>query len=157
MRSVPGVYSPRQIKCRRRELLFDYSAARKRGIAVHGSIGSMEEYATGVTHKKLESYNQKASLHTTGTRPRQPRTEDPFDGKCSNPRRFMAIVQAPSFRSGRAPPKFGSHCMACKRHHYRRPLHWRRQYTPATFQDHIAECGEIVNRKHVTTLTGRSP
>jgi hypothetical protein len=150
LKSVPGIYSPRGIKCQRRERLFDYSAAQKQGIAIHGSAESMEEHVSETARKKLESYSAKASVCRRGIRLRQPRTEDPFDGHSSSPRSFMAIIRAPFLRSAREPPEFGSHCLACKPHHYHRPLHWRRKYTLATFQDHIEECGQIVDGKHVT-------
>lgn len=150
MKSFPGRYSPRGIKCQRREILFDYSAARQAGIAVHGTISSMEKYASEMASKRLEIYNTKMSLRRTAVRNlRPPRTEDDFDGYSSNPKRFMGIVCAPFFGAHTAFPDWGFHCLACKAHHYGRPLHWRRKYTMNSFQDHIRECGEIVDGKHI--------
>ncbi|KAL4891353.1 hypothetical protein BDV59DRAFT_182300 [Aspergillus ambiguus] len=150
MKSFPGRYSPRGVKCRRRETLFDYSAARQAGIAVHGTVESMEEYASGMVSKRLENYNSKLSLRRTdGTHLRPPRYEDSFDGHCSNPRRFMAIIRAPFMNERMVSPEWGLHCIACKPHHYCRPIHWRRKYTINGFQDHVRECGEIIDEKHV--------
>lgn len=150
MKSFPGCYSPREIKCRHRETLYDYSAARQTGIAVHGTISSMEKYASEVASKRLEAYNTKLSLRrTNGTNLRPPRSEDSFDGRCSNPRRFMGIIRAPFFNSQTGYPDWGFHCVACKAHHYRRPLHWRRRYTVHSFQNHVKECGEIREGKHI--------
>lgn len=154
LKSFPGRYSPRGIKCRRREILIDYAAARQAGIAVHGSASSMEEYASEMASKRLDAYNAKLSLgRTNGTNLRPPRSEDPFDGLSSNPRRFMAIVRAPFFSVQTVVPEWGFHCVACKSHHYGRPLHWRRKYTKDSFQDHIKECGEVVKKNHVPRVS----
>lgn len=77
LQSIPGCYSSRKIKWRRREVLYDYSAAREAGITVHGSISSMEEYTSKVASKKLAAFNTKRSLHKKdGPKLRPPRTED---------------------------------------------------------------------------------
>ncbi|PLB36068.1 uncharacterized protein BDW47DRAFT_119085 [Aspergillus candidus] len=106
MKSFPGCYSPRAIKCRRRETLVDCSAARQAGITVHGTVDSMEKYVSEMINKRLENNNSE---------------EDPFDGHCSNPRRFMGIIRAPCFNSQQPSPEWGLHCIACKSHHYHRP------------------------------------
>lgn len=150
MKSFPGFYSPREIKCRQRQTLFDYSSARQTGIAVHGTISYMEKYASEMASNRLAAYNTKLSLHrTNGTNLRPPRSEDSFDGRCSNPKRFMGIIRAPLFNSQTGFPDWGFHCVACKAHHYCRPLHWRRKYTVHSFQDHVRECGEIIEGKHI--------
>lgn len=150
MKSFPGRYSPRGIKCRRREALYDYAAARQTGIAVHGSINAMEEHASEMARKQLEVYNTKLSLRRpTRTNLRLPRLEDPFDGRCSNPKRFMGIIRAPFFSAQTIAPDWGLHCFACKPSHYGRPLHWRRKFTVDSFRDHIRECGEITEGKHI--------
>lgn len=154
MKSFPGRYSPRGIKCRQRETLFDYSAARQAGIAVHGTIGSMEEHVSEMASKRLDAYNTKLSLRrTNGTNLRRPRSEDSFDGRNSNPKRFMGIIRAPFFSVQTVFSDWGFHCVACKDHHYCRPLHWRRKYTVDSFQDHIRECGEIIGGKHIPLVS----
>lgn len=153
MKSFPGCYSPRAIKCRRRQTLFDYSAAREAGIATHGTVESMENYASETKTKRLKSYRSNLSRRRTGgANLRPPSYEDPFDGHCSNPRRFMGIIRAPFFNSPTASPEWGFHCIACKSHHYRRPIDWRRKYTINGFQDHVRECGEIREGKHVPSI-----
>lgn len=153
LKSFPGRYSPREIKCRRRETLFDYSTARQAGVAVHGTMSSMEEYASNMITKRLKTYNSKVSLRRTGgANLRLPRSEDVFDGRYSNPKRFMGIIRAPFFNVQTVSPDCGFHCVACKSHHYSRPLHWRRKYTLNNFQDHLRECGEIIGDKHVTPM-----
>ncbi|PYI03077.1 hypothetical protein BO78DRAFT_400088 [Aspergillus sclerotiicarbonarius CBS 121057] len=158
MKSFPGCYSPRGIKCRRRrQTLFDPSAARRAGIAVHGTIEAMETYATEMILKKLPVYQSRPSLcgrpdgsgmHVL----RPPRVEDPFDAQCCNPRRFMGVMRAPLLRGMMVAPEWGFHCLACKPHHYGRPLHWRRMYMVDSFRDHVGECGEIVEGKHVPRM-----
>lgn len=154
MKSLPGRYSPRGIKCRQRETLFDYSAARQTGIAVHGTIRAMEEYTSEMASKRLDVYNTKLSLRgTNGTNMRPPRSGDSFDGRCSNPKRFMGIIRAPFFSIQTAFADWGFHCVACKAHHYCRPLHWRRKYTMDSFQGHIRQCGEIIEGKHIPLVS----
>lgn len=154
MKSFPGRYSPRGIKCRQRQTLFDYSSARQTGITVHGTVSSMESYASEMASSRLAAYNAKLSLdRTNGTNRRPPRSEDAFDGRSSNPKRFMGIVRAPFFKSQTGLPDWGFHCVACKDHHYCRPLHWRRMYTVNGFQDHVRECGEIKEGKHIPLVS----
>lgn len=151
LKSFPGCYSPRRTKYRRREVLTDYSSARQIGIETHGSITSIENHTSEMARKKLEAFDMKRSFHRGhGADLRQPRTEDLFDGRSSNPRRFFGIIRAPFFNLGTSSTEWGSHCIACKSHHYCRPLHWRRKYTVVSFQDHIRECGEIVDEKYIT-------
>lgn len=153
MKSFPGRYSSRGIKCRQRETLFDYSAVRQTGITIHGTISSMEEYALEMTSNRREAHATLSLRRTNGTNLRPPRSEDSFDGRCSNPKRFMGIIRAPFLSVQTAFPDLGFHCVACKAHHYCRPLHWRRRYTVDSFQDHIQECGEIIEGKHVPRVT----
>ncbi|OJJ99630.1 hypothetical protein ASPACDRAFT_43254 [Aspergillus aculeatus ATCC 16872] len=81
MKSFPGHYSPRGIKCRRRETLFDHCSAREAGIAVHGTAEAMERFAAEMVSKQLEAYNSRLPLRQTSQIPgRLPRSEDAFDG-----------------------------------------------------------------------------
>jgi hypothetical protein len=151
MRTVPGSYSPREIQIGNRLMLIDHSAARQAGFAVHGSTSAMEQFASDITFEKLEKYRSRKSQQTAGAgtaTPRRPRTEDEFDGRTSNPRRFVAIVRAPFLDVRIGSPEWGFHCAACKMHHYTRPLHWRRKFTEESFKHHITECGEIIDGKH---------
>lgn len=147
-KSLPGYYSSRGIKCRRRLTLVDHSAAREAGIVLHGDIDTMKQHAAEITTKRLETYQSRHSRHAGGPKPRQPRSEDSFDGYSSNPMRFMGVVRAPLINACTATPQWGFHCIACKSHHYGRPLHWRRKFTKESFQDHIRECGKIIDGKH---------
>ncbi|PLB48396.1 hypothetical protein P170DRAFT_211578 [Aspergillus steynii IBT 23096] len=158
MKSFPGCYSPLELRCRQRQTLFDYSAARQAGIVAHGTIHSMEKYASETLAKRLATYNSKLSTRRTGgARPRPPRLEDSFDGQCSNPKRFMGIIRAPFFNQQTGSLEWGLHCIACESHHYHRPLHWRREFTVKGFQDHISECGEIKEGKHISQYFIRPP
>ncbi|KAH2761567.1 hypothetical protein KXW10_000389 [Aspergillus fumigatus] len=152
MKSVPGCYSPREIKVRTRLTLFDHDTARQVGVAVHGTVSTMEQYALQMTFQRLERYQSRKSQQTPGagkSTPRRPRSEDEFDGRMSNPKRFVAIVRAPFLDVRTGSSEWGSHCVACRPYHYNRPLHWRRKFTDKSFEDHIKECGEIIDGKHV--------
>ena len=146
-KSVPGRYSSRGIQCRRRITLIDHSAAREAGIVVHGDSNSMKQYVSESLTKNLEIHKSRNST-STGAKPRLPRSADSFDGFSSNPLRFMGIIRAPVLDARMAEPQWGFHCIACKPHHYGRPLHWRRKYTKESYRDHIRECGEIIGGKH---------
>lgn len=80
MKSVPGYYSPREMKCRTRLTLLDHDAAREAGIAVHGSIDAMVQHASKMTSKKLDQYGARKALHRADSpKPRRPRSEDAFE------------------------------------------------------------------------------
>ena len=147
-KSIPGLYSPRGIKCRRRLTLIDHSAAREAGIVMHGDSNSMKQYAPETLNKRLEIHQSRKATSTGGVKPRLPRSEDSFDGFSSNPLRFMGIIRAPVLGARMGSPQWGFHCIACKPHHYGRPLHWRRKFTKESYRDHIRECGEIIDGKH---------
>lgn len=150
MKSIPGVYSPREIKCRARLVLIDFCAATQAGITLHGTKRAMERYVLEMASKKLKGFRSGKLQHRAGDdpTPRPPRSEDRFDGHTSNPRRFMAVVRAPFLDSRTRLPVWGFHCLACKNHHYGRLLHWRRKFTRESFEDHVRECGEIFDGKH---------
>lgn len=124
MTSLPGRYSPREIKCRSRITLFDRDSARQAGTVAHGSVSAMEQYASKVACKKLENYSCRKRLRKAGgPNPRRPRSGDGFDGHESNPRRFMGAIRAPFLDVRTGSSELGFHCLACKVHHYNRPLH----------------------------------
>lgn len=152
MKTAPGCYSPRNIKVRKGLTLIDHNAARDAGFAVHSSASAMEQYTSNIALKKMQKYQYRKSQLTESTGrsiPRRPRTEDEFDGYTSNPRRFVAIVRAPYLDRRLGSPVKGFHCVACKVHHYNRPLHWRRKFTEESFKRHVTECGEVIDGKHV--------
>ena len=149
MKSVPGYYSPREIKWRARFTLIDHDAAREAGIAAHGSIGSMVQHAYEMKAKRLQQYEaRKALWGTDGPNLHRPRSNDFFDGYSSNPKRFLGIIRAPLLNPRTGSPECVFHCIACRPHHYLRPLHWRRVFTRESFEDHIRECGEIIHGQH---------
>ena len=149
MKSVPGRYSPREIKCRTRLTLIDHEAAREAGIAVHGSMDAMVRHTSETTSKRLEQYeSRKSSRRADGPNMRRPRSEDDFDGHSSNPRRFLGIVRVPLLNACTGFPECVFHCIACRTYHYGRPLHWRRQFTRESFDGHIRAYGETIDGQH---------
>jgi hypothetical protein len=154
MKSIPGRYSPREIKCSTRLTLIDHDAARQAGIRLHGSVSAMEHHTAELASEKLEKYQRRASGHEArqSQRTRRPKLEDDFDGFSSNPKRFMGIVRAPLIDTRLGTVEWGVHCIACKSHHYDKPLHWRRMFTTDSFKDHVSECGEVINGHHSRQL-----
>lgn len=130
-----------------------YSIARQARITLHGSIYSMEAYVCEMACKRLNIYHTKLSLRRNGTNLWPPRLEDSFDGLDSNPKRFMGDVRAPFFNGQTVDLDWGFHCLACKAHHYGRPLHWRRKYTTDTFQDDLRKCGKIIEGERVPLVS----
>jgi len=154
MRSIPGIYSPNQKKCRHRLTLVDYDYARRAGIALHGSVTAMEKHVSDIAGQKLQRYRERLSQRPTSPSApttRRPRTEGPFDGKSGNPLRFMAIVRTPWLNRISQDVELGSYCIGCERSYdsYRnRPMHFRRKFTVDVFNEHLRQCGRIENGKH---------
>ena len=154
MRSIPGVYTSWEKKRYQRCTLIDPKSAYDAGIALHGSLSTMERHVMDGTAQKLQKYNDrvhKAVLEGSGSSKRsvrRPRTEDLFDGRTGNPLRFMAIVQAPWLNTISQEAEWGFHCIGCTAHHIMRPLHWRRKFNEASFKDHLKECGDIQDGEH---------
>ncbi|KAK2845244.1 hypothetical protein FQN49_005913 [Arthroderma sp. PD_2] len=155
MRSLPGRYSPRDLKSSSRLTLVDHSSARDTGVTLHGTVGAMEKYASDMIIKKLDDYEDRKSLYKKGygPKPRRPRSEDEFDEYESNPKRFMAIVQAPFLQPCAKSPEWGFHCLGCKKNHYDKPTNWRRKFIQKSFDAHIKEFGEIISKKHSKIVT----
>jgi hypothetical protein len=66
MKTVPGCYSPLEIKIRTRLTLLDHDAARQIGVAVHGTVSTMDQYALQMTSQKLERYQSLKSQQAPG-------------------------------------------------------------------------------------------
>ncbi|PWY94017.1 hypothetical protein BO94DRAFT_531983 [Aspergillus sclerotioniger CBS 115572] len=149
MKSFPGCYSPRGLERRRRKTLYDYSARRKTGIRVHGTVKAMEKFSAEVLSEKLKTYFLCINHKMRVTRPI---CRDSFDDRSSNPKRFMGIIRVPCFRIEFKPGgslEWGFHCLACKSLHCDRPLHWGRMFTTESFRAHLAECGAVVKGRYV--------
>lgn len=151
MRSVPGCYSPNQRNCRTRLLLIDSESARRAGVARHGSVLAMEQHVARAASKSLEEYHKRVSQKAAGVPgpvPRQPPSAMVRGKRTGDARRFMAAVHAPWVDMPTNSAEWGFHCVGCERQYRCRPLHWRRKYIVNTFNDHILECGRIINGSH---------
>ncbi|KAI5465235.1 hypothetical protein BGZ63DRAFT_478851 [Mariannaea sp. PMI_226] len=150
MRVIPGIYSPNE-KRAKSSVLVDYQSAQDAGISRYGSLITMHEYVADVEAKRLDAYERalEAQLHRPNTRRRQgPRATDSFDGHSGNPFRFVAIVRVPWLnRASKEMVEWGFHCVGCSKSSCP-PLHYRRKFTVASFDDHIKQCGDIKNGKH---------
>ncbi|KID86156.1 F-box domain-containing protein [Metarhizium guizhouense ARSEF 977] len=150
MRVIPGIYSPNEKKATKTTLV-DYESAFDAGIARHGSLGAMDEFVAGVAAKKLQAYGRRviqAQQSGSSRRTRMPPLVDPFDASSGNPLRFVAIVRVPWLnRTSQDGVEWGFYCVGCARS-IDFPLHWRRQFTPASFDQHMIQCGDIINGRH---------
>jgi hypothetical protein len=101
----------------KRFILFDHDTAPEAGLALYGSETAMRQNAAAILSDKMDLYESRISQQTAGTRtttPRKPQISDEPDNGFLNPKRFMAIVRAPSLdRSGAL--EWGFHCAACQK------------------------------------------
>lgn len=142
MKSVPGCYSTSEHRRRSRFTLFDYNAGMQTGLAIHGTRGAMNQYA-------LETWTKKA----TQSRCRKKINRYGPDLSSWNPKRFMGIVRAGVLNARTGAPEWGLHCSACRYHWFNSQrcigtFNWCRKFTRESFEDHIRECGEIIDGKH---------
>jgi hypothetical protein len=83
----------------KRFILLDHDTARETGLALYGSETAMRQSAAAILFDRMDLYQSRISQQTAGTRtttPRKPRISDEPDNGYRNPKRFMAIVCAPS-------------------------------------------------------------
>ncbi|CAK3945229.1 Cyclin-like F-box [Lecanosticta acicola] len=150
MKAVPGRYSPNDKLCRKRSVLYDPESAQQAGTAWHGSQEAMRKAAADHLAQKVLEYENRMEEYLSGviqSKPRRPTgSPEEHDGRSSNPRRYMAIVRAPSLAEGISISGF--HCTGCQREYRSRPLHWRRKYTDETFRTHIQQGGVIRDGRH---------
>lgn len=80
-------------------MLIDHGSALKAGIAVHGSLSAMEQYASERLHARLEKYTARRISYDNrledAPRPRRPKSGDSVDKGEFDPRPFMGVVCAP--------------------------------------------------------------
>lgn len=151
MRVIPGTYSPNEKKVGVPSVLVDYESALRAGVSRHGSLSAMHEYVANMEARKLQAYNARlAAVQQSGSvtrRMRQPRASDPFDGQSGNPFRFVAIVRVPWLSRALQEVEWGFHCVGCEKS-CRPPLHYRRKFTAASFDEHLKQFGDIQDGKH---------
>jgi hypothetical protein len=150
MRVIPGTYSLNEKKVAQ-SVLADYASALRAGVALHGSLSAMRKYVLDMESQRLQDYRAKiAAAQQSGPitrRMRRPWAADPFDGQSGNAFRFVAIVRVPWLSRVSREMEWGFHCVACAKSS-RSHLHYRRQFTTASFGDHLSQCGKIQNGKH---------
>lgn len=107
----------------------------------------MQKFVLEPRSKMLAQYQSRESVNRLL---RPPKHRDDFDRYKINP---MGIVRAPVLKSLARAPEWGLNCVTCRFHRadYGFPysiFHWRRKFTRESFEDHIRECGEIINGRH---------
>ncbi|OAQ83736.1 F-box domain-containing protein [Purpureocillium lilacinum] len=151
VRALPGVYTPREKKLHR-VVLVDYASARHAGIAHHGSEAAMNRYMEATRVAQVQAYNAKGtasgrSASSAACHTHPPKLEDPPDDGPWNPFRFAAVCRVPWLNSETQQVESGFHCLGCK-YEIDLPLNFRREFTRASFGEHLEECGPIVDGKH---------
>ena len=153
MKSIPGIYSPNQLKCLKALSLFDYESAYEAGVAYFGSPSAMGQFVAREAAQKSLNYQRRVSRalarDTSARRPlRRPRTEDPFDGQSGNPLRFIAIVGAPYVDATSLEQHWGFYCEGCRDRSHGWPQNFRRRFDENSFKNHIKQCGTIKDGRH---------
>lgn len=158
MRVIPGTYAPSNRKARR-GILVDYASARNAGIAFHESVNAMNEYVRRLKQERNKAHEEmlatwtKAFENGLATAAERPGSNLPgFDGHTANPLRYVAIVRLPWLDKPAQEIEWGFHCLGCERS-TRLPLHYRRQFTKASFDQHLQEDGGISFDKRTLQYT----
>lgn len=142
-RSIPGCYTREETDIRTRLTLVDSACARQAGIALHGSVSAMEQHATDVASMRRLAYAAKRMLKAEGAlipTPHRPPPAKAYDGRETNPRRFLAIVRAPWLDLRTRSLEWGFHCLSCL--YMDDPWQWTAKFTAETFHGHFEECGK---------------
>jgi hypothetical protein len=158
MKSIPGTFSPNGRKCKNRLRLVDHDSARCAGIKIHGTAITMEQYVADVARRKQEEFEKKLGkrfekrkthVQTGGiiTWP-CPLIKSAVDGHSSNPLRFLAIVRMPVYNRLTQTVEDGRYCIGCEREYRSGRQNWRRQFSKASFDAHLLECGPIQDGRH---------
>jgi hypothetical protein len=105
----------------------------------------MRKYVSDIEARKLQE--RRAAGQQARSDRVQPLQVVPIDGYSGNPLRFVAIVRMPWLNKESQQLEWGFHCVGYEKLS-RPPLHYRRQFTTASFRQHLEQCGEIQNQKH---------
>jgi len=148
MTTVTGIYTPMH-RPRQYSLEFvDPATAHLQGIKLHGSQSAMDLYVAK-KQKKLEKRREarRGRLKPLSSQYALDRMLQTLDEKSANPLRFVAIVCFPWLNAATGKSERGRWCIAC-RHLRTRPTHFQRRFSIEMFQEHLKECGAIVNGEH---------
>jgi hypothetical protein len=144
---VPGTYAPNMKKANQ-TLLIDYQSALYAGVLLHGSVNAMNKHVSRTKAKDMEAYEKRLEASSrSGARVRRPYNSDPVDLNSANPLRYVAIVRVPWLDRPAQEIEWGFHCSGCE-NSSRLPLHYRRQFTTVSFDEHLRQCGRIQDRQH---------
>lgn len=150
MQVTPGIYSPNE-KVAPRVVLVDYESAFRAGMELNRSVSGAQEHVSDTVARTLRTSNTATATpyQPTSTTPRTKKNRPPqVDARSGNPLRFVAVVHFPWFNKQPKEVDWGFHCLGCEKSN-RAPLHYRRRFWAASFDDHIKQCGTIKNGRHV--------
>jgi hypothetical protein len=144
---VPGTYAPNMKKASG-TILIDYQSALCAGVLLHGSVNAMEKYVSRAKARDMEAYEKRLNASKrSGARVRLPYSSDSVDLNSANPFRYVAIVRVPWLDRPAREIEWGFHCSGCENSN-RLPLHYRRQFTTLSFDEHLIQCGRIQDGQH---------
>lgn len=149
MRSVPGCYTGAEKARLTPLILVDRGMAFQRALEVHGSEDAMWAHVKKRTASLEAAYQDQLRSRqpgSTGRRPRRPSPTQPTNGPIGDPRRYMAVVQAPHIANSTAIVQYGRYCRGCR--HSPGDDRWRRKYHLEAFVEHLREQGNIVSGRH---------
>lgn len=149
MRSVPGVYTGAEKARRIPMVLLDRDMVRQRAIDLHGSEDRMLDFLKQKSTSLEAQYQDRCRAREAGQtdkRLRKPTPAQPTNGRPGDPRRYMAIVQAPYINHQTCKVDFGRFCSACARSYA--DHEWRRRYVSQSFAEHLHQSGQVIDGSH---------
>ena len=155
MHSLPGHYSEKERRYRKRERLVDTTVAWQAGITKHGSEQAMKSYVlhkTAQAHARYLRQWEEAQADKKHKRVRRPKPllPDPWGTGPSEVKRFMAIVEAPWINKADMSVHWGRVCLGCQviwkdeRNEEIDPL---RVHNVGSFEQHLKKAGPIVENR----------
>ncbi|KAI8679458.1 F-box domain-containing protein [Fusarium keratoplasticum] len=153
MKVMPGVYSPARVASVE-SVFVDSESALNAGLEIHGSSDVMTETVIEKEMERINEYSRRRYEAAFSEEDPKPFVEPPevflsrCDERVNNPHRFLAIVPAPWFNKAKQLTEQGFHCIGCEDLE-KMPFHHRRRFTATSFEEHLEECGEINQGKHV--------
>lgn len=152
MKAIPGQYSPARVASVE-SVFVDSESALNVGLEIHGSSDAMTRNVIAKELERINEYSRRRYESAFSEEDPKPFVEPPevflsrCDERVNNPHRFMAIVPAPWVNKAKQVTERGFPCPGCEGLE-KLPFHRRRRYTATSFEEHLEECGEIINGKH---------
>lgn len=157
MRAVTGTYSKQGKDVPRRAVLVDYMSAFTAALERYGDFERIRRAVRRMETRDLWAYDWRTgpwasipynrAVHRLGRAGRRNPLQLLHGQRTAEPFRYVAIVRVPWFDASTQEADFGFYCVGC-RGSVRWPFHFGRVYDALSFDDHLWQCGDIVDGRH---------